>query len=148
MSRPGPVSVRRMSWSDPGERARAAELRTQVFVGEQNVPADLELDALDATAYHVLALSGDETVGTGRMVVEGGRARIGRMAVRASQRGTGVGALLLQALLEWARELKLRDAYLHSQCHAMGFYAKHGFQPVGPVFQEAGIDHQEMELAL
>lgn len=148
MSRPGLVTVRRMSWSDPGDRARASALRTTVFVGEQNVPADLELDELDATAHHVLALSGDDTVGTGRMVIEGRRARIGRMAVRASQRGTGVGALLLEALLDWARELKLDGAYLHSQCHAMGFYAKQGFRPVGPVFQEAGIDHQEMERQL
>ena len=145
---PADLNVRRMNWSDAADRERASQLRTEVFVREQKVPADLELDALDASAKHVLALEGERTVGTGRMVVEGTRGRIGRMAVRADQRGRGVGGLLLAELVSWARELKLADCYLHAQCHALEFYLRAGFKPVGPVFQEAGIDHQEMEFPL
>ena len=143
------VTVRRMRWDDPGDRARATALRTTIFVHEQQVPAELEMDEHDATACHVLALQQDEqgerAIGTGRMVVDGKRGRIGRMAVSAEARGRGVGGLLLHELLAWARDLNLDGTYLHAQCHALEFYLRHGYRPVGPVFQEAGIDHQEME---
>lgn len=145
---PRTVTVRRMSWSDAPDRERASDLRTAIFVREQNVPAELEMDAFDADARHVLALDGDSAIGTGRMVVEGSRGRIGRMAVRAGQRGRGIGGLLLHALVDWAREIGLQEVYLHAQCHALAFYLRHGFVPLGSVFQEAGIDHQEMELKL
>lgn len=142
------VIVRRMKWDDPADRASATALRTAIFVQEQHVPPELEMDEHDATACHVLAFDGARAIGTGRMVVEGQRGRIGRMAVSADARGRGIGGLLLRALLDWARELGLQDTYLHAQCHALEFYRRHGYVPHGPVFQEAGIDHQEMELRL
>ena len=142
------LKIKRIRWSDPADRELASELRTTIFVKEQNVPAELELDAHDAEAKHVLIFDEGRAIGTGRMVIELPRGRIGRMAVRADQRGRGIGGVILNELIAWARELHLDDVYLHAQCHALAFYLKHGFVPHGPVFQEAGIDHQEMELKL
>ena len=83
----------------PEERQAAFELRIRVFVHEQGVPAEEELDEDDATATHAIAVPGDSVVGTGRLICgESGEARIGRMAVEVSWRRRGVGGLILEAL--------------------------------------------------
>ena len=133
--------------------AGARPLREAVFVQEQQVPVELEWDDDDATALHALAHAADgRAVGTGRLLVHGLAAarcgRIGRMAVRRECRGTGVGAALLDALVNAARARGDRMLLLHAQCSAQGFYARAGFQPHGPVFEEAGIDHIEMRRLL
>ncbi|WP_407351735.1 GNAT family N-acetyltransferase [Luteimonas sp. R10] len=121
-------------------------VREAVFVREQRVPPELELDAVDPLCAHVLARdAGGRPIGTGRM---DGAGRIGRMAVLADWRGRGVGAALLQALLRIARERGLKEVVLHAQAGAIAFYARHGFVPVGGRFHEAGIEHQTMRLAL
>ena len=71
-------------------------------------------------------------------------ARIGRMAVRSDLRGSGVGRAVLRALLDEARRRGLRQAVLHAQLTAAGFYQREGFEPAGEVFEEVGIPHQEM----
>ena len=121
-------------------------IRDEVFVREQHVPAELERDALDATCTHALARLLDGTpVGTARLTPDG---HIGRMAVLADWRGRGVGDALLAALLQEARKRGRTEVALHAQAGAIEFYQRHGFQPLGERFQEAGIEHQRMRLAI
>ena len=86
-----------------------------------------------------------EPIGTGRLKLDG---QIGRMAVARGWRQRGVGAAILQALLELARKEECTTVRLHAQTHAIPFYAKYGFQTVGEEFDEAGIPHCTMELEL
>lgn len=116
-------------------------IRRIVFIVEQSVPEEIEVDEYDAVATHVLAYIGDRAVGTGRITPEG---RIGRMAVLAEYRGRGVGRALLEALLDIGRRRGSPRLYLSAQTQAIPFYEKFGFVAEGPVYQEAGIDHRRM----
>jgi predicted GNAT family N-acyltransferase len=121
-------------------------VRETVFVHEQNVPVELELDELDPLCHHVIARdAAGRAIGTGRLTPN---RTIGRMAVLADWRGRGVGDALLLALIEQARTLGWRQLSLHAQVSAIVFYARHGFLPVGERFVEAGIDHQTMRIVL
>ena len=142
------VDVRVGDWAALGADARA--VRDAVFIQEQGIPAALEHDAADAVAVHAVAFNRlGRALGTGRLLaVEPGVARIGRMAVLAGVRGAGVGRPLLAALLAAARQRGDREVLLHAQASAVGFYARTGFTPRGPAFEEAGIAHQEMFITL
>lgn len=121
-------------------------VRDEVFVREQNVPVEIERDALDPLSRHVIARDADgRAIGTGRLTPD---QRIGRMAVVAGWRNRGVGEALLKALLEQARELAWPEVTLHAQVPAIPFYARQGFLPYGPRFSEAGLAHQSMRLLL
>ena len=131
------------------ERRGAFDLRIQVFVHEQGVPAEEELDSEDATATHAVALLDGEVVGTGRMVpAEPRSARIGRMAVRNEWRRRGVGGRILRALEEAASSQGLREAVLYAQTYVKSFYASHGYVEAGEAFSEVGIEHVEMRKRL
>ena len=122
-------------------------VRDEVFVVEQGVPAELERDAArDPSCVHVLARLEDGTpIGTGRLTPH---RHIGRMAVRKPWRGHGVGDALLRALLDAAWLEGTQAVHLNAQVDAVGFYARHGFVPVGERFMEAGIEHQAMARTL
>lgn len=132
------------SWAELGERAQL--IRTEVFVQEQRIPAELEWDAADATCVHALAVNRlGMPLATGRLLEPApGVGRIGRMAVRASMRGGHVGRAVLDALLAAARQRGFHEVVLHAQQSAVGFYLRVGFVPRGEAFEEAGILHQEM----
>jgi predicted GNAT family N-acyltransferase len=119
----------------------ASALRRQVFVLEQGVPEALELDDMDAVSLHALACDDNGPVATGRLLPDG---HIGRMAVRRDARGAGVGSAVLCALMERARQRGDREVVLHAQMAAQDFYARHGFEPEGEVFMDAGIEHIAM----
>jgi predicted GNAT family N-acyltransferase len=123
-------------------------LRWTVFVEEQAVPAELERDAYDATALHLLATLDGRPVGTARMLLKGDTGKIGRVCVLREARGQGVGAALIRAAVEELRGLGLSKAKLGSQVHAIPFYEKLGFAAEGPVYDDAGIPHRDMVLAL
>ncbi|HVE73699.1 MAG TPA: GNAT family N-acetyltransferase [Mycobacteriales bacterium] len=126
-------------------------LRYVVFVVGQNVPADIELDELDATATHAVARLDGDVVGTGRLLAPpapGEPAVIGRMAVSAETRGTGVGAALLALLEETARAQGWPTVELHAQVHARGFYDRAGYTAFGDPYLEAGIEHVSMRKSL
>jgi predicted GNAT family N-acyltransferase len=139
---------------DDAERMRiACDIRTRVFVDEQGVPPDEEIDAHDLSdrdAVHALAYAEPgNPIGAGRFyIAEPGVAQIGRMAVLASARGTGAGAALLEALVAEARRRGFARAHLHAQTHARGFYLKGGFHDDGAIMWDAGIEHQPMSLDL
>jgi len=126
-------------------RAHAMPIRYAVFVEEQGVPVEMELDEHDAASLHALAYDGAAVVGTGRLLPD---AHIGRMAVRKEFRGRGVGSALLKKLCEAARQRGDREVVLSAQVHALEFYRAHGFEAYGAVYQDAGIPHQDMHRAL
>lgn len=136
-----------------GELFQALAIREIVFIEEQSVPESLERDADDAVAFHVLALAGKHAIGTGRLVAlpqppagEAGHwGRIGRMAVLQSNRKGGTGSRVLVALEAEAQRRKLSGILLHAQLSAMEFYKRHGYEPHGAVFDEAGMPHLEMK---
>jgi predicted GNAT family N-acyltransferase len=125
----------------PEDLPAAFALRHEVFVLGQGVPAELELDELDATCDHAVAVEDGEVIGTGRLLPTG---TIGRMAVREDLRGRGVGAAVLTVLEQRARERGFPSVELHAQVHATGFYEKAGYVPYGAVYLEAGIEHRSM----
>lgn len=133
------VHITLVDWNDAAGVLTA--LRTEVFVVEQRVPAELELDGRDADCIHVAAFAGDDLVGTGRLLPD---ARIGRMAVASTWRNRGIGGRMLAALVEAARRRGEVEVRLAAQHAAVDFYGRHGFTPVGPEFIEAGIVHQHM----
>ena len=130
-------------WATDG--ARLAAVRRAVFVREQGIPEALELDAADASAVHVLAIAKREPVGTGRLLPSG---KIGRLAVLPTHRRFGVGGRMRGRLIELARERGITCVYLHAQVDALGFYAARGFVAEGAEFDEAGVRHRRMRLAV
>lgn len=121
-------------------------VRGTVFVVEQNVPEEEEFDELDSQCFHVIARDLDnQPIGTGRLTPEH---KIGRMAVLKHWRGRGVGDALMVALMDQARLRGWSSLSLNAQVHAMPFYARHGFEPYGERFMEAGIEHQAMRRAI
>jgi len=131
----------------PWERARelASPIRFEVFVREQRVPAEIELDDRDAQCLHAVAFLEERPVGTARLLPDG---HIGRMAVLNAHRKKGVGAAMLKRLIEAARARGDREVALSAQVHAVPFYRAHGFVEEGAEYEEAGIAHQAMRLAL
>ena len=132
----------------------ALAIRTRVFVDEQGVPPEEEIDAHDRTdreAVHALVRPAPRApaIGAGRYYVAApGTIQIGRMAVLAEARGTGAGRSLLEALLAEARRQGFEKAHLHAQTHARSFYVKSGFHDDGETMWDAGILHQPMSLIL
>jgi predicted GNAT family N-acyltransferase len=123
-----------------------SSLRRLVFIVEQNVPEEEEWDGKDPTAWHWIATGEDDVpVGTGRLLPDG---QIGRMAVLAKYRGRGIGAAILEAAVAKARYLGMSSVFLHAQTHALDFYRKAQFTDEGPLFDEAGIEHQGMRRQL
>ena len=136
----------RLATSDDWPEVSA--LRTRVFVEEQGVPVELELDDRDATAVHALARDdAGRVVGTGRLLLDAagpGRAIVGRMAVDAGARGRGHGAAVLAVLERAAADRGQAEVELHAQVTARGFYDRAGYAVVGEEYQEAGIAHVTM----
>ena len=162
------LRVRRVS--SQKEMAKALAIRMRVFVREQGVPEEIELDRDDRRAIHFLAFAGSRAAGTARVVLHHNSAKIGRMAVLKSYRGRGIGKKLLQRAIAMARRTEVpeqrsevrgqksdiknkkplhrgaRTIYLHAQVPVIGFYESMGFRCVGPIFDEAGIPHRKMIL--
>jgi predicted GNAT family N-acyltransferase len=133
----------------PAQMEQAHAIRRRVFIEEQHVPEDIELDEDDARAVHVIALdSNGAALGCGRMVAHDDQVKIGRMAVLREYRGKGIGRQILQSLMGLAKQRGYRTAVLHAQLAVEGFYLKNGYEPVGAVFEEAGIMHRLMRRAL
>ncbi len=121
-------------------------IRFAVFVDEQGVPAELEQDARDPDAIHLLATSQvGEPIATARMLADG---HIGRMAVLPDWRRRGIGAAMLRRLVEIASAQGRREVFLHAQCQAEPFYRRHGFVAEGEEFEDAGISHRRMHAAI
>lgn len=120
-------------------------LRRTVFIDEQNVPVEEEIDEFDSTAIHLLAQDENGPLGTARIVVDGEVAKIGRVCVLAAARGRGLGVGLIRTALQIATDQDgVKQAKLGAQVHAVGFYEALGFIATGPVYLDAGIEHRDM----
>jgi predicted GNAT family N-acyltransferase len=126
---------------DKKELNEAFYIRKIVFVDEQGVPLDEEFDEYDANADHVLAYYNNQPVGTGRLQILNGMAKLERICVLASYRKYGLGMLLIRILETIARDKGIYKTILHSQTHAVRFYEKFGYRPASQEFMEAGIPH-------
>jgi predicted GNAT family N-acyltransferase len=135
--------------ASPADRDACFAIRKAVFVDEQGVPAEVELDEHDAAATHLLALAGNCPVGTMRWrTVAPGVAKLERVAVLRGVRGLGAGAALMdEALRQIAAGGHVR-AVLHAQTSARAFYERLGFAVEGAPFDEEGIEHIRMSLAV
>lgn len=127
--------------------AACLELRRLVFMEEQGVSEEEEIDGLDPHCLHLLAEEGGRPLGTARVLLKEGVAKIGRVCVLKAHRGRGLGRLLIEAALEQSRG-RARTARLGAQVSALGFYEGLGFIAYGPLYDDAGIPHRDMERPL
>jgi predicted GNAT family N-acyltransferase len=144
------VVVELFGINDAAAMREALSIRTRVFVCEQHVPLDEEVDdhdRSDLAARHALlrAARGDPAAATGRFYARDAQtAQIGRLAVLPGARGRGYGAWVLAALLEEAGRRGFIRARLDAQVQARDFYLKAGFADDGAPLWDAGILHQPM----
>lgn len=124
------------------------EIRARVFIEEQGVPFDLEVDGLDGEASHVLALVDGQPVGTARLRQVDGHGKVERVAVLLEWRGSGAGRALMAALHDLARQQGLAEIELHAQIQVVPFYERLGYEASGPEFMDAGIAHRAMHIRL
>jgi predicted GNAT family N-acyltransferase len=133
-------------WSREDQRTALLDLRGIVFIQEQGVPEPRERDGLDPDCQHVLARDeAGRPIGCGRLTPAH---KIGRMAVLQEWRGRGVGVALLRELIARARSQGWPDVALDAQVSAIGFYERAGFIAHGEEFEDAGLAHRAMRLAL
>lgn len=140
-------SVRVQRVEDEAALAEALEIRRVVFVVEQAVPLEEDLDAHDrlgSEAVLVLARLGERAVGTGRLL----GSKVQRMAVLGEARGAGVGAAILETLARIALERGLEELVLEAQVHAIPFYERAGYVAEGEEFLDVGIPHRRMRRRL
>ncbi len=124
------------------EREVIYGIRHAVFIVEQSVPEEIEVDEADTDAFHILAFLDGRPVGTGRITAAG---RIGRMAVLKEFRNQGVGTEMLARLVEIGHDLGVATLGLSAQTQAIPFYEKFGFATTGAIYKEAGIEHRWMQ---
>ena len=120
-------------------------IRKTVFVDEQHVPIEMELDESDQQALHFLVFSDDAPIATARLLPNG---HVGRMAVLKPYRGKSVGLALLNTIIDTARNSGLNELFLNAQTSAIAFYEKFGFIQEGETFLDAGIQHIRMRKTL
>ncbi|WP_224816754.1 GNAT family N-acetyltransferase [Hasllibacter sp. MH4015] len=134
---------------DDAARQACFDIRRAVFIEEQRIPEGEEWDAHDATCIHYLAEDATGPVGTARLIAKGQRAKIGRVAVMPSHRGTGLGAQIMQAVMDDAKAHGFARAELEAQVYAIAFYERLGFVAEGPDFDDgSGIMHRVMRAEL
>ncbi len=148
--RKDPTAVRLRWAAGAHDLEGAIALREQVFCREQGVPRDEELDGRDGEALHLVALApgSDRVIATLRLLRDGTRAKVGRVAVQRDWRRLGIAARMLQLALSRARELGATEARLAAQLEAKSLYEQAGFVVQSDEFMEAGIPHVWMGLQL
>ncbi len=124
----------------------AFSLRVEVFVCEQGVPSEIELDECDKYALHIICEEQGVLIGCARLLLDGKSAHIGRLAVKKSYRGKGVGSAIIDYIVDYCKSEGYEYIWLNSQLHATKFYQNLGFVKEGETFFEAGIEHIKMSL--
>lgn len=124
----------------------AHAVRRAVFIDEQGVPEDIEMDDADDEATHFVAYDPERghAVGTARLRDSDGFGKAERVAVHANHRGQGLGSRLMQLVENAAREQGHAEVHLHAQTSVESFYESLGYETVSEEFEEAGIPHVEM----
>jgi len=119
-------------------------VRGIVFIEEQSVPYNIEHDEHDFSATHILGEIDGEPFAAGRIRTVGEYAKLERVAIRKSHRGKGLGHKLTEFMIAVAQEQGFKKFKVHAQSYLKDFYQKHGFEIVGDMFKQAGIDHYLM----
>jgi predicted GNAT family N-acyltransferase len=135
------IDIKTVSWQV--EQSALKDVRVAVFVQEQNVPVDIEMDDRDDKCVHVLAQHNNLPVGTGRIDLQYD-GKIGRVAVLKAHRGQGIGVAMMSALEAIARQAGLTHVWINAQISAQSFYQKQGYVASGDTFLEADIVHCRM----
>ncbi|QHT66700.1 GNAT family N-acetyltransferase [Rhodocytophaga rosea] len=133
----------------PEELKQAFSIRENVFVQEQQVPAEEEYDEFEDSSHHFLAFAGENPCGTARWRYTDKGIKLERFAVLEEYRSRKVGSALVKTVINDIRKdgrSKGKMLYLHAQLTAMPLYSKFGFQPVGDMFEECNIKHYKMVL--
>lgn len=120
------------------------KIRTIVFVKEQKVPRDIEMDEHENTSKHFIAFYRGKPVGCGRLRFTEGKAKLERIAVLKRYRNKGFGTQILMYIVNYAKRKNSKEIYIHAQYYLKDYYKKLGFRPVGKIFYEAGIKHIKM----
>ena len=121
---------------------RLMKVRTEVFVREQGIPAELEQDHWDEKSFHVILATEGEDVAAGRLLPTG---YIGRVCVLKDYRGKGLGKDIMLALIQRAKDENMQEVALSSQVSALNFYLSLGFEKCSEEYMEAGIPHVKMK---
>ncbi len=137
-------------WLEAGEDYSASKkVRKAVFVDEQKYPLAEEFDEYDKICPHLVIFDGEKPVATGRIfLIENNTAKLGRIAVLKEYRGKHLGAEVMTALTERAREMKASSVYISAQTYAVPFYEKFGFKAYGEEYLDIHIPHRDMKMDL
>ncbi|KAA6453988.1 GNAT family N-acetyltransferase [Bacillus atrophaeus] len=120
-------------------------VRQEVFIKEQNVPAEEEIDHLESEAEHIVVYDEGQPVGAGRWRLKEGLGKLERICVLKSHRSSGVGVIIMQALEKAAEARGVSCFILNAQTQAVPFYEKQGYKVSSKEeFLDAGIPHVEM----
>ncbi len=131
------------------DQKKAQEIRHEVFVIGQNVPAELEVDEFESDAIHYLAFLNNNPVGAARWRITEEGVKLERFAVLNEFRGRGIGSAMVEKILADIKrdpEAGTKEIYLHAQLDAIPLYRKYGFVKYGNMFDEAGLMHYAMRL--
>ena len=126
----------------PQEQKNVLDIRRSVFIDEQQIPVEIEIDSFEESAIYVIAYFDEEAVGTARWREIGNTVKLERFAVLKNYRNKGIGRKLTMFIIDRIPQGKI--IFLNSQESAIGFYSKLGFISKGPLFKEANILHQKM----
>jgi len=122
------------------------KIRFVVFIKGQNVPKDIERDEFDKTAKHVILFYKNKPVGCARIRFMNGKAKLERIAVLKRYRGEGFGKVIVNYLVKYCKNRKIKNIYMNAQYYLKGYYRKFGFEPKGKPFMETKIKHIKMRL--
>ncbi|WP_406662151.1 GNAT family N-acetyltransferase [Methanolobus sp. ZRKC3] len=122
----------------------AFSVRKEVFIIEQDIDEEIEVDEFDDISWHLVLYDSGKPVATGRIFKKADSFVIGRICVLKEYRGRSIGNLLMELLMERANDLGARRLRLDSQLYAIDFYRRFGFREYGEIFLDAGIEHLKM----
>ena len=127
---------------------KTIEIRRQVFIKEQNVPEEIEIDGFDSKSEHFIAYFSNEPIGCARIRADNNIVKLERIAIIQKHRGKGFGQQLTNFLIDYCKNQDYKEIHLHSQTYIADFYEKLGFIPIGKTFYDAGIEHIEMYMKI
>lgn len=122
----------------------AFKVRQEVFVNEQKVPVEEEIDQFEDEAIHIVLYDERTPVGAARLRILDGIGKLERICVLSSCRGKGAGKQLVDKLEEIASSEGVKKFKLNAQTHAIPFYERLGYKTISDIFMDAGIPHVSM----
>lgn len=126
----------------------AFDIRTEVFIKEQGIERDVEMDGTDKYAKNMILIKDNKPIGTSRLIVIDNKMYIGRVAVLKEYRKKGYATHMINFLLNEAKNMGYNEVFIHAQTYAKSFYEKIGFKQFGEEFLEANIPHIHMQITL